>query len=140
MTRTEDNQPARRRGENARDHGSRAFDRAIHARRRLNAPQANRNATKPNRHGRDPRYAYLTQPHDSNAPAMAPFNGRSTREQLPRVQVLTELQRHGHEVMPSEHVPSKMFADEPYGDQLVERMRWALLDAEHTEQKQAVPV
>jgi hypothetical protein len=38
MTRTRDNQAARRLGESARDRGSRAFDRAIQARRRLNTP------------------------------------------------------------------------------------------------------
>jgi hypothetical protein len=46
MTRTRDNQAARRRGEWARDRRSRAFDRAIQARRRLNMPLANRSGTK----------------------------------------------------------------------------------------------
>lgn len=52
---------------------------------------------------------------------------------MPRVQVLSEVQGHDHEVMLSEHVPSGMFADEHYADQLVERMGWALLDAEEHE-------
>jgi hypothetical protein len=33
-----------------------------------------------------------------------------------------------------EHVPAEMFANEHYADQLVERMGWALVDAEHQEQ------
>jgi hypothetical protein len=35
----------------------------------------------------------------------------------------------------TEHVPSEVFADEHYADQLVERMGWALVDAEQREQK-----
>lgn len=64
MTRTEDNQAARRRGEWARERGSRAFDRAVHARRRFDAPQADRSNTKAARHGPSATYAYLTQSHD----------------------------------------------------------------------------
>jgi hypothetical protein len=41
--------------------------------------------------------------------------------------------------MLSEHVPWGMFADQHYADQLVERMGWALLDAEEHEQ-QPTPV
>jgi hypothetical protein len=55
---------------------------------------------------------------------------------MPRVQVLTEVQGRDREVMLTERVPSEMFADEHYAAQLVERMGWALLDAE--EQEQAV--
>ena len=44
------------------------------------------------------------------------------------------MQEHDHEVMLSEHVPSEMFANEHYADQLVERMGWALVDAEAKEQ------
>ena len=40
-----------------------------------------------------------------------------------------------HEVMLSEHVPSGMFADEHYAEQLVERIGWAFLDAERHEQQ-----
>lgn len=57
---------------------------------------------------------------------------------MPRVQVLTEVQGRAQEVMLTEHVPSEMFADEHYADQLVERMGWALIDAEHHEQEQAI--
>ena len=52
---------------------------------------------------------------------------------MPRVQVLTEAHGRAHEVMLTEHVPSEMFANEHYADQLVERMGWALLDAEEHE-------
>jgi hypothetical protein len=48
------------------------------------------------------------------------------------------VQGHGHEVMLTEHVPSEMFANEHYADQLVERMGWALVDAERQEQEQAI--
>jgi hypothetical protein len=53
---------------------------------------------------------------------------------MPRVGVLSEVQGRDHEVMLSEHVPAEMFANEHYADQLVERMGWALVDAEHQEQ------
>ena len=52
---------------------------------------------------------------------------------MPVVQVLTEVQGRAHEVMLTEHVPSEMFANEHYADQLVERMGWALVDAENEE-------
>jgi hypothetical protein len=52
---------------------------------------------------------------------------------MPIVQVLTEMQGHADAVMLTEHVPSEMFADEHYADQLVERMGWALRDAESEE-------
>ena len=54
---------------------------------------------------------------------------------MPRVEVLSEVQGRDHEVMLTEHVPSEMFADEHYADQLVERMGWALVDAENQEQE-----
>jgi hypothetical protein len=57
---------------------------------------------------------------------------------MPRVQVLIEVQGRAQEVMLTEHVPSEMFADEHYADQLVERMGWALVDAEHREQEQRI--
>ena len=53
---------------------------------------------------------------------------------MPRVEVLSEVQGRDHEAMLSEHVPAEMFANEHYADQLVERMGWALVDAEHQEQ------
>ena len=53
---------------------------------------------------------------------------------MPIVQVLTEAQQGAHEVMLTEHVPAEMFANEHYADQLVERMGWALQDAEEQEQ------
>jgi hypothetical protein len=53
---------------------------------------------------------------------------------MPRVQVLSEVQGRADEVMLTEHVPAEMFANEHYADQLVERMGWALVDAEHQEQ------
>ena len=52
---------------------------------------------------------------------------------MPRVQVLTEVPGCPHEVMLTEHVPAEMFANEHYADQLVERMGWALVDAEAQE-------
>jgi hypothetical protein len=53
---------------------------------------------------------------------------------MPRVQVLTEVQGRDQKVMLTEHVPSEMFANEHYADQLVERMGWALVDAEQHEE------
>jgi hypothetical protein len=53
---------------------------------------------------------------------------------MPRVEVLSEVPGRDQEVMLSEHVPAEMFANEHYADQLVERMGWALVDAEHQEQ------
>ncbi len=57
---------------------------------------------------------------------------------MPRVEVLSEVKGRDHEVMLSEHVPSEMFANEHYAGQLVERMGWALVDAERDEQGQAI--
>jgi hypothetical protein len=57
---------------------------------------------------------------------------------MPRVQVLTEVQGRTHEVMLTEHVPAVMLANEHYADQLVERMGWALVDAEEHEQATGV--
>ena len=54
---------------------------------------------------------------------------------MPRVEVLAEMPGHDPETLLTEHVPSEMLADEHYADQLVERMGWALVDAEHMEQK-----
>lgn len=52
---------------------------------------------------------------------------------MPRVQVLTEVAGHTDEIMLTEHVPSEMFGDDHYAGQLIERMGWALLDAEEHE-------
>jgi len=54
-------------------------------------------------------------------------------ERVPRVEVLTEIPGRDHEAVLSEHVPSEMLADEYYADQLVERIGWALVDAEQQE-------
>lgn len=54
---------------------------------------------------------------------------------MPRVEVLSEAQGRENKVMLTEHVPSEMFANEHYADQLVERLGWALVDAEHQEQE-----
>ena len=51
---------------------------------------------------------------------------------MPRVEITSEGQ--GSHVLLAEHVPSEMFADEKYAEQLVERMGWALVDAEQREQ------
>ena len=65
MTRTEHDRAARRRGELARDHGSRRVRLAIDAQRRLTARSARDNRIKPDPVGpSDPRYAYLTRTHD----------------------------------------------------------------------------
>ena len=53
---------------------------------------------------------------------------------MPRIEVLTEVSGHDPEALLTEHVPSEMLADEHYADQLVERMGWALVDAEQREQ------
>jgi hypothetical protein len=53
---------------------------------------------------------------------------------MPRVAVLTELPGHDPETLLTEHVPSEMLADGYYADQLVERLGWALVDAEQREQ------
>ena len=52
---------------------------------------------------------------------------------MPIVQVLTEVKGRAREVMLTEHVPAEMFANEHYAGQLVERMGWALGDAEKQE-------
>jgi hypothetical protein len=52
---------------------------------------------------------------------------------MPRIEVLSEALGHEHEVMLTEHVPSEMIANEHYADQLVERLGWALVDAEQHE-------
>ena len=54
---------------------------------------------------------------------------------MPRVEVLSEVPGADQEVMLSERVPSGMFADEYYAEQLVERIGWAFRDAERHEQQ-----
>ena len=53
---------------------------------------------------------------------------------MPRVEVLTDVPGRAPETILTEHVPAEMLANEHYADQLVERMAWALVDAEHQEQ------
>jgi hypothetical protein len=53
---------------------------------------------------------------------------------MPRVEVVSEVQGRDYEVMLSEPVPLEMFANEHYAAQLVDRMGWALIDAEEQEQ------
>jgi hypothetical protein len=53
---------------------------------------------------------------------------------MPRIQVLTDVPGRDAETMLTERVPAEMFADQHYADQLVQRMGWALVDAEHREQ------
>jgi hypothetical protein len=52
---------------------------------------------------------------------------------MPRVEVLTEVPGRDAEILLTERVPAEMFANEHYADQLVQRMGWALLDAEQRE-------
>lgn len=52
---------------------------------------------------------------------------------MPRVEIRTESPGRDPETLLTEHVPSEMLADEHYADQLVERMGWALADAEQRE-------
>lgn len=53
---------------------------------------------------------------------------------MPRVQILTDIPGRKPETLLTERVPSEMLANEQYADQLVERMGWALVDAEQLEQ------
>jgi hypothetical protein len=52
---------------------------------------------------------------------------------MPRIEVLTEVRGRDAKPMLSEHVPAELLADEHFADQLVERLGWALADAEHEE-------
>ncbi len=52
---------------------------------------------------------------------------------MPRVEVLIEIPGRDHKAVLTEHVPSEMLANEYYANQLVERMGWALVDAEQQE-------
>jgi hypothetical protein len=53
---------------------------------------------------------------------------------VPRVQILADVPGRNPEATLTERVPSEMLADGHYADQLVERMGWALADAEQLEQ------
>lgn len=57
---------------------------------------------------------------------------------MPRVDVVSEVRGGNPETLYSEHVPADMLADEHYADQLVERLGWALVDAQHREQATGV--
>jgi hypothetical protein len=52
---------------------------------------------------------------------------------MPRVEVLTEVSGRDPKALLTEHVPSEMLADKYYADQLVERLGWALVEAERQE-------
>jgi hypothetical protein len=54
---------------------------------------------------------------------------------MPRIEIRSETQGRKTEVMLSEHVPPGLLSDEHYADQLVERMGWAIVDAERVEQE-----
>ena len=58
---------------------------------------------------------------------------------MARVEVVSEVPGADSEVTLSEHVPSGMFADEYYAEQLVERISWAFRDAERHE-RESTPV
>jgi hypothetical protein len=53
---------------------------------------------------------------------------------MPRVEVLTEVPGRDPVTLLTEHVPSGVLAGEHYAAQLVERLGWALADAEREEQ------
>ena len=53
---------------------------------------------------------------------------------MPRVEVLAEVRGRNPETLLSEHVPAEMLADEHHADKLVERLGWALVDAQRAEQ------
>jgi hypothetical protein len=53
---------------------------------------------------------------------------------MPRVEVRTEGRGRVDATLLTEHVPAELLADHHYAAQLVERLRWALVDAEQEEQ------
>ena len=53
---------------------------------------------------------------------------------MPRVQVLADVPGRDAEVMLTEHVAAEMLSDDFYAGQLVQRMGWALVDAEDHEE------
>ena len=54
---------------------------------------------------------------------------------MPRVEVLSEVPGRELEVMLTGRVPSEVIANEHDAGQLVERLGWALVDAERHEQR-----
>jgi hypothetical protein len=58
---------------------------------------------------------------------------------MPRVQVLTDIPGRNPETLLTERLPSEMLSNAHYADQLVERMGWALVDAEEIEQQPMPP-
>lgn len=57
---------------------------------------------------------------------------------MPRIQVLSEVAGRDAEVMLSEHVGAEMVTNDHYAQQLVQRMAWALVDAEDHERTSRV--
>jgi hypothetical protein len=53
---------------------------------------------------------------------------------MPRIQVLADVAGRDPEVMLTEHVDADVLSDDYYAGQLVERMGWALVDAEKHEE------
>ena len=59
---------------------------------------------------------------------------------MPRMLVITEsLDRSDREVMLDEHIATSDLASDHFAAQLVERIGWALADAESVEQRPRVP-
>jgi hypothetical protein len=56
---------------------------------------------------------------------------------MPRVQVLADVAGHDPEVLLTEYVDPEVLSDDYYAGQLVERMGWALADAEEREETPA---
>ena len=53
---------------------------------------------------------------------------------MPRVEVLTDVRGRDPETLLTEHVPAETLANGNHAEQLVERLGWALVEAEHQEQ------
>jgi hypothetical protein len=53
---------------------------------------------------------------------------------MPRIQVLADVDGRDPEVMLTERVDAEVLSDDYYAGQLVERMGWAVLDAEKHEE------
>ena len=54
---------------------------------------------------------------------------------MPRIEIRSEAAESKTKVMFSERVPADVLSDDHYADQLVERMGWAIVDAERGEQE-----
>ena len=86
----------------------------------------------------------VASPNGDRAPADRPRGHRIRRSRyayreteephMPRIEVLTEVRGRDAKPVLSEHVAAELLADEHFADQLVERLGWALADAEHEEQ------